>query len=359
METFRCIGLMSGSSMDAADVCMADFFQQDKRWKFNIIRASDFPYPAEWKARLQSAHRSSAEELLKLDADLGKHFAQLIKPMVKESDQPVFVAGIHGHTVYHNPAQGISFQAGHGGIAAQISEVDCVTDFRVQDMVWNGQGAPLVPGGEAELFPQFGAFLNLGGISNISLMESDFPLAFDACPCNRVLDELAASKGMAYDAGGKIAQKGTINSELLQQLLQQDYFRETWPKSLGNQWARENIFPILQASALSVEDKMATAVEWIATVISNDLNLLKEKFPSWEKPLLVSGGGAKNPMLLQKIETKFHGKLSVADPLILQYKEALIFGFLAMLRKLRLPNVLPTATGSSRPSVSGALYSHG
>ncbi len=352
IKKHRCIGLMSGSSMDGADLCVVDFMKTTSGWHFDILETASFAYSDDWRARLKTSHELDAKGLVELEVKLADFFVDCIMA-IKTDPKTIDVAGIHGHTVFHFPEQGISWQAGDGSRVAVKSGIDCVTQFRAGDIAAGGQGAPLVPFGERHLFKEYTYFLNLGGIANLSSPHAQRPWALDVTPCNRVLDYLAEKAGKPFDDGGKIAASGKVIQELKAQILSLSYYGLPAPKSLGNDWARENLIPLLEQSTATLCDLMATMVDVISDLIASALIQAKAQK---EENMLISGGGSANTFLLDQIRRKSPVKAIAAEPALSQYKEALIFAFLAMLRKENLPNVLPSATGASRAVSAGALY---
>jgi anhydro-N-acetylmuramic acid kinase len=352
MKTARCIGLMSGSSMDGVDLCVADFKQTSSGWNFQMVETASFSYSEEWRALLKRAHLLDALGLVELEVKLADFFIECMGSL-KTAPETIDVAGIHGHTVFHFPERGISWQAGDGARIAVKSGIDCVTQFRTSDIAAGGQGAPLVPFGERHLFKNYTYFLNLGGIANLSAPHSSISWAMDVTPCNRVLDYLAEKAGKPFDEGGTIAASGKVIQELKAEIMALPYYGLPAPKSLGNEWAREILIPLLENSAAALPDLMATMVAVISDLISM---ALKNSDVSTHENILISGGGSANTFLLQQIKSKCPLKVYVADSTLSQYKEALIFAFLAMLRKDCHSNVLPSATGASQAVSAGALY---
>jgi anhydro-N-acetylmuramic acid kinase len=261
--------------------------------------------------------------------------------------KPHFLA-FHGHTVFHQPEKGLTKQIGSGAILAAKTGISTICDFRTGDVALGGQGAPLVPIGDALLFSEFDGCLNLGGISNISRKEP-VSTAYDISLCNIPLNFLAAQKGFPYDKDGTLAQKGTVHSDLLKAFNNHDYFTQKGAKSIGFELFAKYYKPLLENAAISIEDKLRTMCEHIAEQVTQNLNGLPR--------ILLTGGGAKNSFLTQLIQEKTTTQLVIPDERIIDFKEALIFAFLGYLRVHEAQNCLLSVTGASRNSCGGAIYS--
>jgi anhydro-N-acetylmuramic acid kinase len=252
----------------------------------------------------------------------------------------------HGHTVFHNPQDGYSVQIGSGAVLAAQTNLPVVCDLRSLDIAYGGQGAPLVPLVDFTFFGEYTACLNLGGFANISIL----PKAWDIGVCNNLLNILAREKGVEYDAEGSIAKSGKIIGDLLQQMLSISYHKLPPPKSLGMEWMQRELCPLLEKVAdHPLEDRMRTAVEYIAISIVNDC-------PKAGK-ILVTGGGAFNRFLIQRLNELSNGvEFYLPESEIINGKEAFAFAFLGLLRWLGKPNVLNSTTGARKESSGGAVW---
>ena len=256
--------------------------------------------------------------------------------------------GTHGQTVFHEPNNKFTFQAGCLETIAKQVNTTVVTDFRIQDVLLGGQGAPLVPMGDSLLFGDYEAALNLGGFSNVSLgsplLKIGIESAFDICPVNYVLNYFARELNMPFDEGGKIAASGSINQWVLDELNSLTYYDKKPPKSLGAEWVEAHVFNIIDY--LIPADALATFCEHIAMQIGTALA---------NKRTLVTGGGAWNDYLLERIR-HYGVKLVRPDKDIVNFKEAIIFALLAQLRIEEKPNVLGRTTGSGKNHSSGKIF---
>ncbi|WP_407405997.1 anhydro-N-acetylmuramic acid kinase [Chryseobacterium sp.] len=342
------IGVMSGTSLDGLDICYAQFEEKDSKWKFKIIKADTIPYSNAWENKLRNAIHLSAEELLELHSDYGFFLGETIKNFItKKSLQKIDLIASHGHTVFHRPSKKFTLQIGDGRAIKIVNQIPVIYDFRSQDVLLGGNGAPLVPIGDHHLFSAYDACINLGGFSNISLLKNGERIAFDICPVNIVLNHFALQLGKKYDEKGNIAQQGTINNIVLEKLNQLPFYQKLHPKSLGIEWCNAEIFPLL--NKLSSEDALATITEHAALQISNIFNQFQVK------KVLFTGGGSYNNFLIEKITAKTTSEIIIPDSLTIDFKEALIFAFMGVLRQNNINNVLSSTTGSKYDHCTGVI----
>lgn len=344
------IGLMSGTSLDGVDMALCQFSPDGQRWTYRIGKALTIPYPANMRQRLAQAHRLSALEYARLNVDLGEFFANCLTIFTDSEHKPQFIAS-HGHTVFHQPETGLTTQIGSGAVIAARTGIPVVCDFRTTDVALHGQGAPLVPIGDELLFSAYDACLNLGGIANISYQQKGKRIAHDICPCNMALNYLAGLMGHDYDTDGEIAAAGTVIHTLQNRLENLAFYRLACPKSLGREWFENNFLPALKPHLTQqpLSDCLRTVTEHIALQIAAAM-------PAKAQSVLVTGGGAHNKFLIRLLEKKCSRQIIVPDKLTVDYKEALIFAFLGMLRLQQHTNCLCSVTGSEHDSCSGAIY---
>ena len=177
--------------------------------------------------------------MIKLDRDYTMHLAECLKLFIKKYKiKNLDAVCSHGHTIFHQPDKGITFQIGNLPILADAIKQTVVCDFRVQDVAMGGQGAPLVPIGDLLLFPHYDFCLNLGGFANISFQNNSQRIAFDICPANITLNHYAQLLGCPFDNNGEFAKKGALNLPLLEALNNLEFYKKQPPKSLGLDWLR-------------------------------------------------------------------------------------------------------------------------
>jgi len=343
---------MSGTSMDGLDVAYATFRHDRGAWTFALGPCQTVPYSPAWQQKLGAAPTLSGLELSHLNVALGQWMGQTVQDFVgRFGVRPDFVAS-HGHTVFHDPAAGLTLQIGQGQALARAAGLPVVANFREQDVALGGQGAPLVPVGDALLFDPYEACLNLGGIANISLKQAAAPIkAFDIGACNLVLNRLAGQLGHAYDAGGRLAASGQVMHDLLEALNQLPYYALEGPKSLGQEWVEQHLWPVLAGVSASPQDLLATYVEHLAGQIARSVRSVTKV-----KQLLVTGGGAHNTFLIKRLKANINAQVVVPGTDVVDYKEALIFAFLGVLRLRGLPNIWCSVTGAQQDHCSGQVY---
>lgn len=348
MKTSLAIGLMSGSSLDGLDLALVRFTGNGGHYTYHIEKAETLPYPSHWHDQLADAFLHQPEELLSLDKEYGAYLGQQVLRFVKKQGvKPDFVAS-HGHTVFHKPELRYTLQIGDGQALADACGLTVVNDFRTEDVSKGGQGAPLVPIGDKLLFGDYGICLNIGGIANVSYDIDGTRIAYDICIANQALNWLAQREGLAYDKDGQLARQGCIDPALLTMLNDNGFYRQSPPKSLGREFFETYQKTLLERYATA--DALATFVEHIARQIGQAVATLPEG------KLLVTGGGALNGYLVERIGHHTRHQVVVPDRMTVDYKEALIFAFLGLLRLEGQTNVLCSVTGAPTDSCSGKIW---
>lgn len=189
-KTYHVVGLMSGTSLDGLDLAFCQYYRYRGKWNYQIIHAATFGYSVEWLEKLNRAAGLDAENFLMLHRDYGRYLGLVVNQFLNKGFQADLVAS-HGHTVFHQPESGLTFQLGDGASIAAGCGVTTISDFRILDVAHGGQGAPLVPAGDELLFGEYDVCLNLGGFANISYNSGNRRIAFDICPVNIILNRLA------------------------------------------------------------------------------------------------------------------------------------------------------------------------
>ena len=347
---------MSGTSLDGLDMAYCEFsFDEDlNKWTYLLGPVETVPLTVTLSDKLINCMGLSGLELSLLDLDLGRWMGDEAKKFIKKYDLAPEIVASHGHTIFHQPERGLTLQIGRGTELSAHCGLPVINDFRSADMALGGQGAPLVPVGDKLLFSEFTACINLGGISNISFEKEDVRVAWDISPVNIILNRLANEAGLEFDKDGQLAAGGDVHEGLLGKLNALDYYQYPGPKSLGYEWIESAVFHLLDPGNISLPDRLRTAVEHIAIQLANAINDLPGK-----GKVLFTGGGALNAFLMER--TKDHvihedKQILVPDISLVQYKEALIFAFLGVLRLRKEPNCLASVTGAIRDNVGGVYY---
>lgn len=339
---------MSGTSLDGIDLVYAEF-EYNSTWEFEIIFAETMPYTAEWVNRLKDLINYSVEDLQNLDIKYSEYLCSVISKFIQKNRIEVidFISS-HGHTALHQPQQGLTYQIGNLQVLSDILKRKVICDFRVQDVDFGGQGAPLVPIGDHLLFSEYDYCLNLGGFANISFVKNNTRIAFDICPVNIVLNHYVSFLDLEYDDRGIQASEGNISIALLDDLNRLDFYNLSPPKSLGFEWVKKFIFPLIDTYKLSVQDILRTVVEHIAFQI---ISVLSER----NGTVLITGGGAYNDFLISRISSLSKLEIIIPEQNLIEFKEALIFGFLGVLKERNEVNCLGSVTGAKTDHSSGKI----
>ena len=347
---YRLVGVMSGTSLDGIDLVFTEIDFKNPL-QFKIIASKTYAYSTEWQKKLSSAIDLDAPELNKLDNEYTEFLAETISQFIAENNIDLIDAVCsHGHTIKHRPRQGITLQIGNLPKLAKRIEVPVVCDFRVQDVELGGQGAPLVPIGDRLLFSNYKYCINLGGFANVSQEKGATRIAYDICPVNTVMNYYTQKLGKSYDEDGVIARSGKVNETLLSELNDLNFYKKEAPKSLGIEWVNSNIFPLIDKFDLSIPDILKTFSVHVATQIAACLD------DNSDSNVLVTGGGAYNKFLIEQIKSKTSCELIIPDPEIVDFKEALIFALLGVLKLREEVNVLSSVTGAKMDHSSGRLF---
>jgi anhydro-N-acetylmuramic acid kinase len=348
-QRYHVIGVMSGTSLDGIDLCDVEFWQ-DGQWHYHIHNTTTIPYDEDWKSRLQTAIDLDAKAIEQLDDTYTTLLAQVVSQFIKQySITSVDAICSHGHTVFHQPNAGLTVQIGNTPELAHQLNLPVVCDFRVQDVALGGQGAPLVPIGDALLFPAYSFCMNLGGFANISFDYKGKRLAFDITAINSVCNHYANQLGSSFDNEGKWAAEGCLSLPLYTALNSLEYYNEPPPKSLGLEWVRSKVLPLIDSYDLDAKSVLRTVVEHMAYQMASVL-----KTYSLDKGLF-TGGGVYNTFLRERLEVLSWQFFEVHDSQLIEFKEALIFGFLGVLRLRNEVNCWRSVTGASHDHSSGKI----
>lgn len=362
---YKVIGLMSGTSLDGLDIAYCTFDINDKDDKsnnssiqYNIEKAQTIPYRKEIKDRILSMETCSGEDLAYFSTYLGHYFGKKTREFIEANNLEVDFISSHGQTIFHQIDKQFTLQIADLNAIAAETECSVIGDFRSLDVALGGQGAPLVPIGDEILFSEYDSCLNLGGFSNVSYNSEDKRIAYDICPTNIVLNSLCGELGLAYDKGGEIAKRSKTNAELLLKLNNIPHYVLDKRESLGKEFVKEWVFPILDSFEIKTEEKIATYTQHIAMQIAKHL----------KGKVLVTGGGAYNVFLIDSIrkyldsqsnldkgKSNLDKELVIPNHLLIEYKEALIFAFLGVRRVRKQVNCLRDVTGARKDSCSGAI----
>lgn len=351
----KVIGIMSGTSMDGADLALCDVHHNGEEWVAKILAATTYPYDEKWRVRLSQLRYQTPELYAKTDIFYGRYLGDLVKRFCKDHALTADLVASHGHTIFHQPDSWLTAQVGDGATLNATCGIPVVSNFRRADVALGGQGAPLAGLGDEILFPEYDSCLNLGGFCNISADIEGRRIAFDIAPCNIVLNRIAREQGMAFDEDGNLAESGQIIMPLLARLNDIPYYKQSAPKSLGREWINKGFWHIVRDfDQESAADRMKTLVVHIARQIAASIHELHGDNGAG-RAVLVTGGGAHNKSLIDHLRAETEAEVVVPDALTVDYKEALIFALLGAMRAGNKTNTQHSATGARTAWVSGSL----
>ena len=358
----RYIGLMSGTSVDGVDAVVAEL-SDDKVQTLGHVHA---PFTAALRARLQALMHSGPDEIERAgDASvaLAHLYAEAVALLLAKTNlaaKDIAAIGAHGQTIRHRPERGFTTQLNAPAHLAELTGIAVVADFRSRDVPAGGQGAPLVPAFHAAVFqgdaPR--AIVNIGGIANVTLLpakgSSETIRGFDTGPGNTLLDAWCERHtGQPFDAGGAWGATGQVDEELLLSLLDDDYFRQSAPKSTGRErfnatWLDAKLQN--KARAIAPQDVQATLAALTARTIGDAIK------GSGATACFVCGGGVFNASVMRGLPTDLHAQSTEAlgvDPV---HVEALAFAWLARQCFASAPGNVPAVTGAKGLRILGAVY---
>jgi anhydro-N-acetylmuramic acid kinase len=345
---YRVLGVMSGTSLDGLDLALVDIEKNHDQWNYAFIQTVEIPYTPSMSSKLAKAKDMSAADLNYLDFKLGELIGQKINEHIHYKESIDFVAS-HGHTIFHQPEKHISLQIGNADTISQITQLPVISDFRSADVAQGGQGAPLVPIGDHYLFGAYDQCLNLGGIANCSYQTNGLILAYDIMPFNMVFNLLALKKGLAFDQNGQISKSGKLITPLKNTLQLIPYYQQKTPKSLGYEDFASDWLPLIDTEEFQPEDLMHTYAQHAAEVISQQLNSLSDK----QSRLLVTGGGTYHEYFISLLKNYYSGEVILPSKELIEFKEALVFAFLGVLKYRDEINCLASVTGAKTDISAG------
>ncbi len=348
-NSYNVVGVMSGSSLDGLDICLVNF-TKNGNWEFSILKGETYNYSSQWKQKLKDAPYLNALDFLKFHKEYGIFIGERILDFLFDTYEDIDLISSHGHTVFHQPEKGITFQIGDGYSIAAKTKITVVSDLRSMDVALGGQGAPMVPIGDMFLFGDYDYCLNLGGFANVSYSINNNRIAFDICPVNIVINHYANKLKKEFDTDGKIAQSGYVSQSLLKELNNIDFYKTVSPKSLSREWVFESFIPIIEKYDIDIYDKLRTIYEHIAIQLSASTKFKKEG------NILITGGGTYNRFLIKLIRKMMNHTIVIPEETIIDFKEAMVFGFLGLLKYRNELNCLASVTGAKKDCTGGLIY---
>ena len=346
----KILGIMSGSSLDGLDLAICSFNEDN----YTVLHCDHFPFNDDLVTQLKDPLSLSNKELLILNANLSRYFADAVNQMIVNARIIPDMIVSHGHTIFHDPDSMVTCQLGNGGIIASLTGIDTLCDLRIQDVALGGQGAPLASLVDKYLFDTHQLQMNLGGIANVSFTSGKDVKSWDICPCNQVLNYFAGQLGASYDENGAWAKEGSLNQQLYDYWQNKDYFNSNPPKSLDNYWVKENFLELNME--IDPMDGLHTMCKFIADRIIKDL---LQHLPKGNYNMIITGGGTHNDFLINLIDkgaSTLGIKITIPEVNLIDYKEAILMAYMGYRYLEKMPNVLSSATGGKMDITAGALY---
>ncbi len=356
-KSFYSLGLMSGTSMDGVD---ASIIQSDGEKKYKVIIDKYFEYPkilfenlTKLRDKIKSAEdlKKLSKEVNNIEKEITVFHANAVNEILKKTKINIDFVGFHGQTIFHNVKEKISKQLGDGKLLSKLTKKTVVYNFRKNDLVNGGEGAPLAPVFHKLLVEQNKIkapvmILNIGGIANVTSISNNFEISsLDIGPGNCLIDRWIRLKSdKKYDDKGLIARSGTVDKLILNQSLDNFYNNEISKKKSYD----TNDFDLSFARGLALENGAATLTEFTADICSKKLA---------NSNIYVLGGGRKNTFLIESIEKKMHCKIKLIDIIGIDgdFIESQAFAYLAIRSYLKLPISFPDTTGVSKPCTGGVI----
>ena len=367
-----CVGLMSGTSLDGISASVARYVPRGERFDVQLLAFHSHAYTPAQRERLLAAMREgSAREYCRLAVDFGHWLADAAIAAMAEAGvarADVRAIGSHGQTLWHEPGHS-TWQLDAPSVIAERTGIAVVSDFRSRDVAAGGQGAPLVPIADVLLFggTEWRALQNIGGIGNVTIVPPDGTLAsvraFDTGPGVAVIDAVVRrmDPSLRYDEDGRIAATGTAVEEVVTELLAHPYFAAEPPKSTGRELFDDAYVSHLWSRCLEARGG-ATDADVVATAVSLTARSIADAYrrfmPEPVTEVLLSGGGARNPVLVARVARELGGlRVAAFEERYFdgEAKEAVAFGLLALLHLESRAGNVPTATGARGARVLGSL----
>lgn len=348
------IGLMSGTSFDGVD---ASLIQTDGIDKYIPIHNCHLPYTEDFQKQLRHTCELSNNNWLFIENALTIHHAKCVKHLLEKSNTKaadVDVIGFHGQTLYHNPDQGLTWQIGNPHLLSRLTDIKVVHDFRRRDMAFGGQGAPLVPIFHKCLMATINkpvALINIGGIANISYIDSDELIAFDTGPgCCLINDAMMRYYNRLYDQDGLIASSGSVNQDILNKIMNDQFFKIMPPKSLDRNYFEHY-------NDLFAKEKHVNIVTTLTKLTVESISISIGYLPKYPGKIYLCGGGSYNMTIVQWLKDEINVDVENISSLNIDpnFVESQSFGYIAVRYIKNLPSSFPSTTASLHPVIAGVI----
>jgi len=356
-ESRNIVGVMSGTSADGLELALTRCAGSGKKMKVELLKHSSVAFDRAFQDEVVATYNpstSGVDRVNRMNFLIGRTHARHIKSFLNSLAAPVDAIAYHGQTVYHDPADGSTLQIGEADFVSHETGLPVIFDFRKKDMVVGGEGAPLIPYLDWILFEEGTYAVNLGGIANVTYVSESFDgvIAFDSGPANCLID-LTVKKyfNVDYDRDGLIASRGKIDGSILETLIERDrtYFLRKPPKSTGREIYNETFLEGITHE--KPEDLVRTLVRFTVHQLVESIR----SYLSLGNEIVVTGGGALNPVMMEDLKTLSGLKVIVPDRAFLQAKEAMGMAVLAQEFLNGVGANVPSVTGARQRVVLGKL----
>ncbi|CEN37050.1 AnhMurNAc kinase [Capnocytophaga canimorsus] len=357
MKGYKIIGLMSGTSLDGLDIAFCHFKKENEQWFFDIEAAKSISYDQNMRESLKNAVHLSAEQLLRLHNQYGKWLGEQTQLFISEKKINPQTIASHGHTVFYQPQNGFTLQIGSGQHLSNVVQLPVICDFPCGRCCFGRTRCTLSPHWRSTSVCRIRFLPEFWEVSVTFLLKREGKrIAYDIGIANMILNHLCRKIGKNYDHNGNLAKNGKLLPTLLERLNKLPYYQTDYPKSTGFEWFSKEILPIVESIDAKVEDLLYTAVHHICGQIK--INVEKHLSPFKKQKLLITGGGALNTFLIETLKEKLDKQIEIIVPekQIIEFKEALIFAFMGVLRLENQINILSSVTGARKDSCGGILF---
>lgn len=366
----KSIGIMSGTSLDGIDICLVNIIQRNKQFEYTIVAFDTYPYSKELVQKIKEASSlvtSNVQKICSLNVEVSEAYGDAISCFIQKNSidmKEVAYIAMHGQTIWHNPNcmdgyASSTLQIGDPSILAYRFNKMVISNFRAMDMAAGGSGAPLIPFVNYLLYQSKKkniALQNIGGIGNVCYLKKggtiEEVIAFDTGPGNMLIDAaMQKLYQLPFDYEGQIARTGTINEEVLQELLKDEYFESTYPKSTGREKYNESYLNRVIQKMREVNQKDEDIIATLTAFTAYSIIDQYQRFLGSIDELIVSGGGAHNRFILELLEKNLGISVTVEDRT--DAYEAFGFAILGHMTLLRKPSNVKSVTGAKQSVILG------
>lgn len=362
-KNFYSLGLMSGTSLDGID---ASIIKSDGEQFIEFIDDLYLKYDDKLKIKIRKItdlcsskddFKRFSKEIKRLEKEITMKHVKACKLIIKKNKNiKIDLIGFHGQTIIHKPEKNFSVQIGDYKLLSKLTKIAVVSNFRKNDILNGGQGAPLTPIFHKLILKKINkslpsAIINIGGISNITYLDNyDKLISFDTGPGNYLIDTwVKANTKKEFDNKGLLAQKGKPNNNIITSYLKDEYYKKKYPKSLDTK-----NFDLKKINKLNFKDGCAT----LSMLTVKTISLAVKSFNNFINPIIISGGGRKNKFIINNIKKIIKNPIELIDEYGFDgdFIESQAFAYLAIRSYLKKFITFPSTTGVIKPSLGGFTF---